>query len=195
MRRAWHLLVVSGQVYCGPGCRQSGRSASHAMASRRDRRLCAVASTRADRGPTVSENGREPWNRWASDDHLPSGLEFLWQSDQALPERLRCLVGPLSRGVVVCIVRTSRPGHRLHRRRNRDRSRDGSTDTPSALRRHWRVGTIASELGLHHETSAALREGIKTLPTARPRQVDPMWSSCVRPWSSIRGCDRLVSFK
>ena len=39
---------------------------------------------------------------------------------------------------------------------------------------HWRVGTIASELGLHHETvSAALREGIKTLPVARPRQVDP----------------------
>jgi transposase len=39
---------------------------------------------------------------------------------------------------------------------------------------HWRVGTIASELGLHHETvRAALGEGIKTLPAARPRQVDP----------------------
>ena len=39
---------------------------------------------------------------------------------------------------------------------------------------HWRVGTIASELDLHHETvRAALQEGIKTLPAARPRQVDP----------------------
>ncbi len=39
---------------------------------------------------------------------------------------------------------------------------------------HWRVGTIASELGLHHETvKAALQEGIKALPASRPRQVDP----------------------
>ena len=39
---------------------------------------------------------------------------------------------------------------------------------------HWRVGTIASELGLHHETvKAALQEGIKTLPAARSRLVDP----------------------
>ena len=39
---------------------------------------------------------------------------------------------------------------------------------------HWRVGTIVSELGLHHETvKAALQEGIQTLPAPRPRQVDP----------------------
>ncbi len=39
---------------------------------------------------------------------------------------------------------------------------------------HWRVGTIASELGLHHETvKAALQEGIRTLPALRPRRVDP----------------------
>jgi transposase len=39
---------------------------------------------------------------------------------------------------------------------------------------HWPVGTIASELGLHHETvRTALQDGIKTSPSARPRQVDP----------------------
>ena len=39
---------------------------------------------------------------------------------------------------------------------------------------HWRVGTIASELGLHHETvSAALQTAIRPLPPPRARQVDP----------------------
>ena len=39
---------------------------------------------------------------------------------------------------------------------------------------HWPVGTIASELGLHHETvKATLQEGMKASPAARPRQVDP----------------------
>ena len=39
---------------------------------------------------------------------------------------------------------------------------------------HWRVGTIASELGLHHETvRAAVREGVRPSPAVRARQVDP----------------------
>jgi len=39
---------------------------------------------------------------------------------------------------------------------------------------HWRVGTIASELGLHHETvRGALQSAIRALPTPRARQVDP----------------------
>jgi transposase len=39
---------------------------------------------------------------------------------------------------------------------------------------HWRVGTIASELGLHHETvRGALQSVIRPLPPPRARQVDP----------------------
>jgi transposase len=39
---------------------------------------------------------------------------------------------------------------------------------------HWRVGTIAAELGLHHETvEAALREETKAKPAPRPSRFDP----------------------
>ena len=39
---------------------------------------------------------------------------------------------------------------------------------------HWPVGTIAAELGLHHETvEGALREETRTKPAARPSRFDP----------------------
>ena len=39
---------------------------------------------------------------------------------------------------------------------------------------HWPVGTIAVELGLHHETVAgALREETRTKPAPRPSRFDP----------------------
>jgi transposase len=39
---------------------------------------------------------------------------------------------------------------------------------------HWRVGTISTELGLHHETvTRALTEGPRTKPALRPSHFDP----------------------
>ncbi len=39
---------------------------------------------------------------------------------------------------------------------------------------HWRVGTIAAEMGLHHETvEAALRDETKAKPAPRPSRFDP----------------------
>jgi transposase len=39
---------------------------------------------------------------------------------------------------------------------------------------HWRVGTIATELGLHHDTvTRALTDGPRAKPALRPSQFDP----------------------
>jgi hypothetical protein len=55
---------------------------------------------------------------------------------------------------------------------------------------HWKIGTIAAELGLHAET---VRNALETDRFNRPRmmrntKLDPYMDLSASRWSSIRGC-------
>lgn len=74
-----------GQVYCGPGCRGSGRSASRAMASRREQATLCGRLNHARRQGAYRERQRARRVMGAREkvtDHpSPQGLSFLlWRS-------------------------------------------------------------------------------------------------------------------
>jgi hypothetical protein len=58
---------------------------------------------------------------------------------------------------------------------------------------HWKVGTIAAALGVHHDTVRAAivndAHGVRR-GTCRATQLDPYLPSCATRWRSIPGCAR-----
>ena len=53
---------------------------------------------------------------------------------------------------------------------------------------HWKVGTIATDLGLHHDTvKLALYGGPRPVPPPRPSALDPYMEAAAWEWSTLAG--------